>query len=108
VIEIGRAQAGLEKELESAFDGDSSRGDHAKALFWFGGYVTDTFRIHYGPLRGFSFKTTQMSVLLTVRWVKDGQPVVTFVTGVDVGNCIAILYRLAHSGEMSCVADKFG
>lgn len=103
----GKAQINLEKELDKAFAYNPEKGDHAKALFWFSGYAWQAFADANFTLRGYSFRHSQTTTLLTIKWVVDDVAVVSFVTGSDTGNCIDIFYRMWHADLLSHVNDKY-
>jgi len=93
--------------VEALFPDDEKRATRWKALTWFGALAWDQMRLVNIQLRGWSFRCSQMTTLLTIRATIGEEHVVSFITGIDAGDCLDIAFRQWQADALRWSPDKF-
>jgi hypothetical protein len=87
--------------------GDKDALDYASDSLLFSVYSTEIFAEFGLDLCGYVFRQSRTSVLLTIKVIESGVPLVAFVSRATTRGCIEQMFDLLYEGKLKWQKDKY-
>lgn len=94
----------LVKKLQA---NDAQTLDYVEDLLLFGLYGQDVLSQFGLGLKGFVFRQSRTNVLMTVKAVEGGVPLVAFITAATTMGCIEQMFDLLYNSRLKWQKDRY-